>query len=211
MMQAAESTVGGLSVSRETFQVLEDFAALVRKWNSAINLVGKGTLPDLWSRHVVDSAQLFRFLPPSAKVWLDLGSGGGFPGLVIAALARELAPDLRVELVESDLRKATFLRQAAQSLGLSVDVRSERIESLQPIQADVVSARALASLVDLLAYAHSHLRPGGIAVFPKGNRHAEELAEARRSWQFDVEAEPSLSDAGAAILVIRNIHRAQQD
>ncbi|MFN3281428.1 MAG: 16S rRNA (guanine(527)-N(7))-methyltransferase RsmG, partial [Tabrizicola sp.] len=142
---------------------------------------------------------------------VDLGAGGGFPGLVVAALARELSPEMRVTLVESDLRKATFLRQAAQSLGLVVDVRAQRIESLANLHADVVSARALAPLADLIGYAVRLLRPGGTAIFPKGARFSEELTAARSAWGFDVDTRPSLSDADAAILVIRNIQGASHD
>lgn len=210
-MRVAEASVGGVSVSRETMANLQAFSDLVRRWTPAINLVGKATLPDLWDRHIVDSAQIFTLRPPAARTWADLGSGGGFPGLVIAILARDCSPELRVTLVEADLRKATFLRQAAQSLGLEVDVRSQRIETLPSLKADVVSARALAPLAELLSYADRLLAKDGLAVFPKGARHADELAAARREWDFDVDTRPSLSEGEAAILVIRNIHRARHD
>ena len=206
MTSAAESIILGLDVSRETLAALQQFEQLVRHWNSAINLVSKSTLTDFWSRHILDSAQIFSLSPQNAVSWADLGSGGGFPGIVVAILAKQLKPDLRVTLVESDLRKATFLRQAAQTLSLPVSVRSARIESIDPLQADVVSARALAPLTGLLAYADQHLAAGGVAIFPKGARFAEELAEARKSWAFDVDVQQSHSDSDAAILVIRNIH-----
>lgn len=137
-----------------------------------------------------------------------MGSGGGFPGLVVAILAKELKADLRVTLVESDLRKATFLRQAASALDLEVSVLSKRIENVEPLGADVVSARAVAPLSDLIGFAKLHAASTGTAIFPKGVRYEEELAEARGSWVFDVDIQPSLSEGGAAILVIRNIHRA---
>lgn len=203
--------VGGQNVSRETFSTLEAFEALVRRWNTAINLVGKATLPELWARHISDSAQLFRCCPPDARHWVDLGSGGGFPGIVLAVLAREARPELRFSLVESDLRKATFLRQAAQTLGLDLSVRSARVESLDPLEADVLSARALAPLSELLRYAHCHLRPTGIALFPKGLRYREEIAAARHEWNFVVDAKASLSDAEAAILVIGKVDLARQN
>ena len=208
MMHASTESLGGIDVSRETFAKLQAFGELVQRWTPAINLVSKATLPDLWNRHIVDSAQIFAFCPPDARSWVDLGSGGGFPGLVVAILSHQFSPDLRVTLVESDLRKATFLRQAAQTLGLNVDVRTQRIEDLPEMNANVVSARALAPLSDLLSYADKLLATDGVAVFPKGARHAEELAAARRAWDFDVDTRPSLSDGEAAILVIRNIHRA---
>ena len=207
MTEAGDALLAGLNVSRETLAALRAFEALVQRWNPAINLVSKASLVDLWPRHILDSAQVFALCPDPAATWVDVGSGGGFPGLVVAILARELKPDLHVTLVESDLRKATFLRQAAQTLRLPARVLSERIESLAPLAADVFSARALAPLQDLLAYAERHMAPTGAAILPKGARYADELASAKASWRFDVDVRPSLSDAEAAILVIRNIHR----
>lgn len=208
MMAVTHETVGGLSVSRETFAALQAFEAEVKRWNPRVNLVSRSSLDSLWTRHIDDSAQIFRACPPDANKWVDLGSGGGFPGLVIAALAREHKPKLSVTLIESDQRKATFLRQTAQKLGLSVEVMAKRAESLPPQMADVVSARALAPLADLMELGSLHLKAEGVAVFPKGARHAEEVAEARRSWTFDLETLPSASDTDAAILIIRKIRRA---
>lgn len=211
MTEQAELSVGGVNVSRETFAALEQYEALVRRWTPAINLVSKNSVAAIWDRHIVDSAQVFTACATSdARIWADLGSGGGFPGLVVAILAKELRPALRVTLVESDLRKATFLRQAAQALELNATVLSARIESIAPLQADILSARALAPLSDLLGYAALHLRDTGTAVFPKGARASDELAEARKQWRFDVDTQPSLSEDNASILVIRNIHRADR-
>lgn len=168
MRNATELSVGSVNVSRETFEELRAYRSLVRRWTPAINLVSKASVDDLWQRHIADSAQVFAATgAESAQSWVDLGSGGGFPGLVVAVLAKELRPDLRVTLVESDLRKATFLRQAAQALSLSVTVHSVRIESLAPQNADVLSARALAPLSDLLAHAERHLRKGASLSSPK--------------------------------------------
>lgn len=203
--------IGGLDVSRETLGYLERFESLVRKWNPAINLVSAASLADIRNRHTADSAQLFRLCPQPAARWVDIGTGGGFPGLVVAIIARELHPGLRFTLVESDARKATFLRQAAHDLDLEVSVLTERIERLASLNADVLSARALAPLALLLAHAGRHLRRNGVAIFPKGERHTEELAEARLQWHFEVEQQPSRTDSTAAILVIRNIERAKQN
>lgn len=208
MTVAPELTIAGFNVSRETFAKLQTFEALVRKWTPAINLVSKNTVRDLWDRHIVDSAQLFAFCPANARWWVDFGSGGGFPGVVVAILAETALPDMRVTLVESDLRKATFLRQAALALKLEISVLSDRVESLPSLQADVVSARALAPLSDLLALTVRHLQPHGTAIFPKGARAADEVAQARTVWAFDIDSRTSLSEADATILVIRNIHRA---
>ena len=207
MIRETGTTIGGVTVSRETMAALLTFEGLVRKWSGTINLVSKPSLEDLWDRHIADSAQLFAFCPESARHWADFGSGGGFPGVVIAVLAQELRPGMRVTLVESDQRKAAFLREAARVLNLGLSVIDKRIETLLPLEADVVSARALAPLQDLLGFAATHLRSDGIAVFPKGARHSVELTEARKAWMFDCQLHPSLSDPEAAILVIRNIHR----
>jgi 16S rRNA (guanine527-N7)-methyltransferase len=211
MTESGELAVAGLNVSRETFADLKALEALVRRWNPAINLVGKASLGNLWHRHIADSAQIFAYCPPSARHWVDIGSGGGFPGLVVAILAREPVPALQVTLVESDQRKATFLRQAAQALGRDVTVLSERAEVVPGLAADVISARALAPLAELLSIAHRHLRLDGVALFPKGARHAEEIVDARKTWNFEVEMQPSQSDPDAAVLVIRKINRAKQD
>jgi 16S rRNA (guanine527-N7)-methyltransferase len=210
-MTVEEVCIAGQNVSRETLQRLEEYEALVRHWTPAINLISKASIPTIWNRHIADSAQIFPLCPASASRWLDVGSGAGFPGLVVAILAKESRPDLEITLVEADARKATFLRHAAGRLGLSVDVVTDRIENLAPAQSDVVSARALAALPELLFIANHHLAPGGIAIFPKGARHAEEVAAARQGWSFDLESRASLSEPDAAILIIRNIKRAKQD
>lgn len=208
MTKIALPSVAGANVSRETLAKLQAYEALVRKWTPAINLVSKNTLPNLWERHIVDSAQVFAFRTQSARTWADFGAGGGFPGLVVALLAQDTKADLHVTLIESDLRKATFLRQAARALHVEVTVLSERAESLNPLNADIVSARAVAPLSDLLFLAQRHLQAEGVAIFPKGERAPGEVADARKLWVFDVDSRPSLSEADASILVIRNIHRA---
>ncbi len=210
MMAAYEMDLAGRVVSRETIAALQAYEALVRRWTPAINLVSKASLPVLWQRHIVDSAQLLDYCPVGKRHWADLGAGGGFPGLVLAILAKEVNRDLQFTLVEADVRKATFLRQVTQTLDLAVTVISQRIEALPPLQADVISARALAPLSELLRFAKQHLQKDGIAIFPKGARYSEELAAARLLWNFDVETHSSVSEPGAAILIIRNIERAQQ-
>lgn len=209
MMLDTDRTIAGVSVSRETIEALAAFEALVRRWNPAINLVSKASLPVFWERHVVDSAQLLAFAPTGARRWADLGAGGGFPGLVLAILSRELHPDISFTLVEADQRKATFLRQAVLDLKLAATVLAERIESLPALECEMVSARALAPLDGLLGFAAPHLSKGGVGLFPKGARHKEELAAAKRKWDFEVDIHPSLSDPEAAILIIRNIERAK--
>lgn len=199
------TSLNDLDVSRETFERLKTYEALLKKWNPAINLVSKATLKDAWSRHFVDSAQIFDLAPKDARHWVDLGSGGGFPGMVIAILAAEKAPEMRVTLVESDQRKSTFLRSVARETGVSADVIAKRIEEIPALKADVLSARALASLTHLLDFADQHLCSAGIALFPKGASHAQELVEARESWHFDYQQIPSRTDDGAVIFKIGSI------
>ena len=209
MTSLASERNGGLSVSRETISALRAFESEVRRWNPTVNLVSRSSIDHLWDRHILDSAQIFQACPKEADHWLDLGSGGGFPGAVIAILARELLPHLRITLVESDQRKAAFLRQTVQRLGLSASVEATRVEALVPQAADVVSARALAPLSVLLDLAEPHLKPEGTCLFPKGIRHADEVLDAQRSWRFDLDAFPSALHPGAAILIIRKLERAQ--
>lgn len=194
-----------LTVSAQTAERLGTFVELVEKWNPAINLVSKASLPLLWDRHVLDSAQIFGLAPLTDGVWADLGSGGGFPGIVVAILAAEASPGLRVVLVESDQRKATFLAQAIRTLALSTDLRCDRIEALPSLMADVVSARALAPLDGLCGYAAQHLAPGGVALFQKGAQVDPELATARMAWRFALSRHASRTGSGGVILEMRDI------
>lgn len=191
-----------LDVSRETIRRLEHYAELLLKWNPTVNLVSRSTLGDIWGRHIMDSAQVYDAAPGEWSQWLDMGSGGGFPGMVIAILAAERNPAGQVILAESDRRKAAFLRTVAREVGVPATVHAERIERLAPQGADVVSARALAPLVDLLGYARRHLRPGGVALFPKGESYGDELREALDRESFTYELIPSRTDPRAAIIKI---------
>jgi 16S rRNA (guanine527-N7)-methyltransferase len=194
-----------LGVSRETIDRLKAVELLLAKWNPAINLVSKASLSDTWVRHILDSAQLYRLAPGPINHWVDLGSGGGFPGLIVAIIAAELDPQRRITLVESDQRKATFLRQAAQSVDLSVAVIADRIERIPPLNADVLSARALAALRELCGFADRHLAQDGLALFPKGATYKDEIAQAGRSWRFDLTVHPSETDSSAVILSLKAI------
>lgn len=195
-------------VSRETMERLRVYEQLLKKWTVKINLVSKSTVPEIWVGHFLDSAQVFASIPKDARILCDLGSGGGFPGLVIAALAKEKQPDLSVTLIESDVRKASFLVTAAREMGLSVIVHADRVEALPAQTADVITARALASLPDLLSMADLHLREGGTALFLKGERHQEELDIASTMWDFKVEKQKSRTNDLSALLTITNLKRA---
>ncbi len=192
-------------VSRETLARLEAYAALLVKWNHAINLVGAASLEDLWRRHMLDSAQLLPLLPAVTaerrRVIVDLGSGAGFPGLVLAILG-----DGALHLVEADRRKAEFLRTVLRELQIDAEVYDLRIEAMPRLAADVVIARACARLPKLLAYAarFSPRLPGAPlqCIFPKGRRVDEELTEADKRWNMRVECVPSRSDPSGTILQI---------
>lgn len=197
----------GVDVSRETLDRLSAYHDLLRKWGARINLVARGTLDEAWTRHFLDSAQLLDLAPPEARLWCDLGSGAGFPGLVVAIIAAETRPAIRVRLIEADLRKAEFLRTVIRTTGISADVVAERIESAAPCGAEVLSARALAPLADLLVMAERHLAPGGTCLFPKGARYAQEVAEALESFTFHCDEYPSKTGADSVILKIGGIGR----
>ena len=206
MTGAAVSAV--VDVSRETIERMAIHHRLLEQWNPRINLVSRTSLAEAWHRHFADSAQLWRFRPPDARRWLDLGSGAGFPGLVIAAIAAERAPGLHIRLVESDQRKAVFLRAVIHAANLSATVHDMRVEALPPLAADVVSARALARLPTLLGFAQKHRAAAGICLFPKGETVHNEIAEARRDWRFDAVLHPSLTDPRAAIVEIGALYSA---
>lgn len=195
-------------ISDPTRQRLHALVGRLEKWNRTINLVAPGTMPDAWERHILDSAQIFDHCPIHARSWLDLGSGGGFPGLVVAILARELMPELTVELVDSDQRKCIFLQQNAQDLDLPAKVTRSRIEMLTPRAADVVSARALAPLDKLCALAMPHLAPAGICLFLKGSRIAEEIAEAETRFRFQITLHPSQTDDAGVVAQLANLSHA---
>ncbi|MEW9920530.1 16S rRNA (guanine(527)-N(7))-methyltransferase RsmG [Marimonas sp. MJW-29] len=195
-----------LNVSRETFAKLDAFVKLVQKWTAKINLISRQSEAELWERHILDSAQLFALAPPF-ETWVDLGSGGGFPGIVVSILAQEKSRDQRFVLVESDLRKGTFLRTAIRELGLNAKVISGRIEEIEPLNADVLSARALAELDVLLEFAERHLKSGGTALFPKGSLWETEHQKARMRWSYECDPIRSKTNPDAAILKIKDISR----
>lgn len=196
-----------VNVSRETLDRLRTYEQLLKKWNPAINLVSRGTLEDIWTRHFLDSAQLWGLKPNNADYWLDLGTGAGFPGLVIAILAAEHQPSLKIGLVESDARKAAFLLNTSQNLSISPKIFTERAEMLQPQGADVISARALAPLSQLLEFTERHKADNTICLFSKGRTYETELTNAKKYWTFDVQKTPSLTDSEGVILKIGGFGR----
>jgi len=220
------AAVLGVSVEQIPEDTLARLTTLVERlatWTQRINLVGPSTVPEAWSRHVLDSAALMPLIPPGAQRLADLGSGAGFPGLVLAILG---APD--VQLVESDQRKAAFLREAARVTETRVTIHAHRIEVLDPLAADVVCARALAPLPDLLPLVARHLTPDGVALLPKGRTASDELTACADQWIMRIQhcPVPAMrvpSTAGASddragggaspgpILILREIRRVASD
>jgi len=196
------------SVSRETRDHLERYVILLAKWQKALNLVSNLTLAESWKRHILDSAQLVPLARNDARHWADLGSGAGFPGLVCAILARETHPSTRFTLVESDARKCVFLREVARQTGISVEILNDRVEAIEPLNADILSARALAPLSALLSYASPHLAQNGTCLFLKGARYDTELEQARTDWHMDVERVLSVTSPDAVILIVRELSHA---
>ncbi|MFG1221989.1 16S rRNA (guanine(527)-N(7))-methyltransferase RsmG [Xanthobacter wiegelii] len=197
------------AVSRETFRRLGLIVELLRKWQKTINLVAPATLSEVWSRHIADSLQLINHVAADSARWADLGSGGGFPGLVVAAALSE-RPGADVHLVESDTRKSAFLREVARVAELPVTVHAHRIEQVAQMLApgtEVVSARALAPLPKLLELAEPFLTAGALGVFPKGRDAERELTEARKGWTLDCDLRASVSDREARVLLVRSARR----
>lgn len=193
-------------VSRETLARLERYAAHLERWAQKINLVGKDSLPDLWRRHMLDSAQLYPLLPPAAQSILDVGSGAGFPGLVLALMG---VPE--THLVEADRRKAVFLaeavRLAAPELKDSVKVLPVRIEQVAPFPVAAVVARAVAPVDQLLEMVEPFLGPESPCLFLKGRRADAELTEAAKGWTMTAERLPSRSDPSGTILRLTHVRR----
>ncbi len=194
-------------VSRETMQRLETYAATLLKWNPKINLVSKSTIEDLWERHFEDSLQLVSHIKPDTRYLVDMGSGGGFPGLVISLVAEDTGTPARTTLIESDQRKSAFLRTVLRETSSKANILTGRIEEAPPQNADVVTARALADLSKLLSFADRHLAPNGTALFLKGKNWRKEIVEAEETWQFRWNAVESKTNPDAVLLEIGDIKR----
>lgn len=191
-------------VSRETLDKLNAYAVLLSKWTQKINLIAKSTIEDIEQRHIWDSAQVYE---RGNDNWLDLGSGGGLPGVVIAILAQGEGDSLSMTLVESDQRKAVFLRTCMRELSIPLNVIDSRVEDLPPMKAGIVSARALASLTGLLDLAENQIESDTRCIFSKGANWREEVDIARRNWRFSCEATPSKTHPEAVILHLKEVKR----
>ena len=191
-------------VSRETLDKLQHFSQLVEKWTAKINLISKPSVPEMWERHILDSLQIYSHAP-NAGHWVDLGSGGGFPAIVVALMSQKEERATKFTLVESDQRKCAFLRTAMRDLERNAKVANARIEAIDPLEADVLSARALSDLTSLLGFADRHLSPSGTALFPKGENWRAEDTAAKETWAYTCDAIQSQTNPSAAILKIKEI------
>lgn len=192
-----------VDVSRETLDRLQIIVETLDEWRQKANLIGPAEYGRVWRRHVLDSIQLFPYIPQSGHT-VDLGSGSGFPALVLAACFTD--PAAQITMVESVGKKCAFLRAAVQAANLSANVVQGRVESIKPVQADCVTARAFAPLPKLIEYAEPWFADGAYGVIPKGRRWEEELTDALESWRFAYQAIPSVSGDGA-ILKISEVSR----
>jgi 16S rRNA (guanine527-N7)-methyltransferase len=193
--------------SAERMAELDRFLEMLTETNAVMNLVGPDTLPDFWSRHAWDSAQLLETVP-EARTWADLGAGAGFPGLILAILLKD-SPDAHIWLIDSLGKRCRFLSAVVETLELPATVIHGRAEDQKDIAVDVVTARAVAPMERLLGYAQPYMERGAQAVFLKGERAEEELREARKSWQFSSDLRPSQSDPRGRIVHIGSVRRVR--
>lgn len=207
-IRGPDDFAAAFKVSRETLDRLKTYETLLRQWQPVVNLVATGTLDGVWHRHFADSAQLSPLVPENAQKLVDLGSGAGFPGLVLAILLAETGV-ARCSLVEADQRKAAFLREVVRRTGIAVDIIVSRIENTETQAivgtADVVVARALAPMGRLLSLAKSYYGPETVGIFLKGRDLQRELDEALRVWSFEAQLSESWTGGGGQIAVIRRL------
>lgn len=200
-----------LDVSRETQERLDEFCARLIQWTPKINLIAETTRSEVWNRHILDSAQLFPLALPDSGHWVDLGSGGGLPGMVVAIIASEKTPDCRFTFVESDKRKAAFLKIMTNDLGVNARILADRVEVTPPLSGNIVSARALAPLDRLLGYVNRHMEPSGVALLPKGRNHVQELERAQVFWRFKYETIESIIESDSKIFRITGLQSKKAD
>ncbi|OUR80462.1 16S rRNA (guanine(527)-N(7))-methyltransferase RsmG [Alphaproteobacteria bacterium 46_93_T64] len=190
-------------VSRETMDKFETYVALLKKWQKAINLVSKATLPDVWERHVLDSFQILKYAPSTGGVWIDMGSGAGFPALIVA-----MASDFDVHVIESDQRKCQFMREVSRETSTPITIHTKRIDAVEPFPATVISARALASLEKLLEFADPFSTQDTLLLYLKGQDVDAELTNAAKCWRMDPIKHQSLSSSEGSVLELRNVSRS---
>ena len=197
--------IKSLDVSRETLKGFYEYKTLLFKCNEQIYLVSKNTLLDIWERHFLDSGQIIRHVEASGKRWVDVGSGAGFPGLVVALLLRDRKVDCDLVLVEKNPKKAFFLKEVIRKLNLSVEVVNDNIYTLEPLNADILTTRAFSELKNLIEIAFRHRKKEGICLFLKGENYRFELDKTLNYWFFDYDVVDSLSSSFGKIIRVTNI------
>ena len=195
------------NVSRETLDLFCEYEALLSKWNKRINLVSKNSLFDIWERHFLDSGQIINHVEASGKRWVDVGSGAGFPGLVVALLLRDRKIDCDVILVEKNLKKVFFLKEVIRKLDLNVKVLNKNIRTIETLNADILSARAFSELNELIEIAYNHRKENGICLFLKGENYRSELDKTLNYWFFDYDIVNSYSNSSGNIIRVKNIFK----
>ena len=199
--------IKSLNVSRETLKGFYEYKTLLSKWNEKINLVSKNTLVDIWERHFLDSGQIIKHVDASGKRWVDVGSGAGFPGLVVALLLRDRKIDCDLVLVEKNPKKGFFLNEVIRKLNLSVEVINDNIDTLEPLNADILTARAFSELNNLIEIAFRHRKKEGICLFLKGENYRFELDKTLNYWFFDYDILDSLSSSSGKIIRVKKIFK----
>ena len=194
------------NVSRETLALLEAYEASLNEWQQKMNLVSKNSLPEAWKRHFLDSMQLFSLLPKEGRIVYDFGSGAGFPGMVLAVMAKSETPYLKFKLVESIKKKTLYLKAVKELTGANVEVINNRIENIHPEIADVITSRAMCALPDLLQYARPFCGKKTKLIFLKGRSYKQELTAAQNEWKFNLEILPNQECEDGVILVITDLH-----
>ena len=197
--------MNSLNVSRETIKSFCEYEVLLSKWNKKINLVSKKTLVDIWERHFLDSGQIINYVDASGKRWIDVGSGAGFPGLVVALLLRDRKIDCDLVLVEKNSKKVFFLNEVIRKLNLNVKVFKKDIRSIEPLNADILTARAFSELKELIEIACHHRKEKGICLFLKGQNYKVELDKTLNYWFFDYDVFDSLSNHSGKIIRVKKI------
>ena len=199
--------VKSLNVSRETLKSFYEYENLLFKWNEKINLVSKNTLVDIWERHFLDSGQIIKHVEASGKRWVDVGAGAGFPGLVVALLLRDRKIDCDLVLVEKNPKKVFFLNEVIRKLNLSVEVVNDNIYTLEPLNADILTARAFSELKNLVEIAFRHRKKEGICLFLKGENYRIELDKTLNYWFFDYDIVESLSSSSGKIIRVKKFFK----
>ena len=195
------------NVSRETINSFREYEALLCKWNQKINLVSPNTLADLWIRHFLDSGQIINHVDASGKKWLDIGAGAGFPGLVVALLLRDRKIDCEMVLAEKNTKKVFFLNEVIRKLNLNVKVVNKNVETIKPLNADILTARAFSGLKKLIELSLRHRKEGGICLFLKGKNYRWEIDKTLNCWFFDYDIIDSLTNPSGKIIRVKKIFK----